>query len=81
MKKRGLGGRTLFGIILWREGRPVGLRFPYDSDALGWATTNVTGSVLSQALAALGADGWQVVGRCGDNILLQRPKSLAQSLD
>lgn len=76
-RRRGDNGAIRFGLILWRDGRPEGLKFGYNSTALGWGSSSVSGSILSQALAALGADGWQVVAMMADNILLQRPKSLA----
>lgn len=80
-RKRGDHGAIRFGLVLWRDGRPEGLKFPYDSQALGWGSATVNGSILSQCLSALSADGWQVVGHHGDSILLQRPKPLAQSLN
>lgn len=80
-RRRGDNGQIRFGLILWREGRPEGLKFDYAAQELGWGASSVNGSILSQCLAALGADGWQVASHHGDNILLQRPKPLAQSLN
>lgn len=76
-RRRGDHGRIRFGLILWRDGRPEGLKFDYAAQELGWGASSVNGSILSQCLASLGADGWQVAGHHGDNILLQRPKALA----
>lgn len=74
-KRKGDGGQIRFGLILWRDGRPEGLKFPYDAQ-MGWASSGVQASIVSQALGQLAGAGWQVVGQHGDLLILSRPRAL-----
>lgn len=74
MKKRGVGGKVIFGIVLWVAGKPIGLRFDYDDRSLGWAASNVAGSVLSQALGHLSSQGWTLDAQQDNLLMFSRPR-------